>query len=103
MKPDFGATSKDYARHRAGFPDSLFERLATYGIGKPGQCLVDLGTGTGTLARGFARRGCHVIGIDRDEAMLARARRLVPAADYRCATAESTGLPDTSADVVTAG
>ncbi len=28
MKPDFGATAADYARHRAGFPDALFERLA---------------------------------------------------------------------------
>jgi len=74
MNPDFGATSKDYARHRAGFPDSLFERLATFGIGLPGQRIVDLGTGTGTLARGFARRGCRVIGIDISEAMLQAAR-----------------------------
>jgi hypothetical protein len=51
MKPDFGATSEDYARHRAGFPNSLFERLAEHGIGSRGQCIADLGTGTGTLAR----------------------------------------------------
>lgn len=25
---DFGETARDYARHRLGFPDSLFERLA---------------------------------------------------------------------------
>ena len=105
MKPDFGATSKDYARHRAGFPDSLFERLATYGIGKRGQSIVDLGTGTGTLARGFARRGCRVIGIDISEAMLQAARELDAAArvDYRVARAEETGLPDSAFDVVTAG
>ena len=83
MKPDFGATSADYARHRAGFPDSLFERLAAYGIGHARQSIVDLGTGTGTLARGFARRGCRVSGIDIFEAMLKAARGQHGARDGR--------------------
>lgn len=107
MNPDFGATSADYARHRAGFPDSLFERLAAYGIGRHSQSIVDLGTGTGSLARGFARRGCHVIGIDPAEAMLQAARELDAGAgvmvEYRVARAEDTGLPDAAFDVVAAG
>ena len=107
MNPDFGATSSDYARHRAGFPDSLFERLASHDIGVAGQRVVDLGTGTGSLARGFARRGCEVTGIDHSTAMLDAARELDIAAgvtvDYRVASAESTGLPDASCDLVTAG
>jgi SAM-dependent methyltransferase len=107
MKPNFGATSEDYARHRAGFPDSLFERLAAHGIGKHGQSIVDLGTGTGSLARGFARRGCHVIGLDPAEAMLQAARELDASAgvsvEYRVARAEDTGLPDAAFDVVAAG
>ena len=28
MPVDFGRTASDYARHRAGFPEALFERLA---------------------------------------------------------------------------
>ena len=96
MNPDFGLTSKDYARHRAGFPDSLFERLATFGVGIKGQSVVDLGTGTGSLARGFARRDCRVIGIDPAEEMLKAARELDAEAgiqiDYRIARAEATGL-----------
>jgi SAM-dependent methyltransferase len=107
MRIDFGLTASDYARHRAGFPDSLFARLAAFGIGLPGQCVVDLGTGTGTLARGFAKRGCSVIGIDRAEPLLAEARRLDAeagvAVEYRVARAETTGLPAASADVVGAG
>ena len=76
MPIDFGLTSDDYARHRAGFPDELFTRLGTMGIGVSGQRLVDLGTGTGTLARGFARRGCVVTGIDPAPTMLDEAKRL---------------------------
>lgn len=78
MKLDFGLTASDYAKHRAGFPDSLFERLRAFGIGIAGQDVVDLGTGTGALARGFARRGCRVTGIDPSESMLAAARQLRP-------------------------
>ena len=107
MNPDFGLTSKDYARHRAGFPDSLFERLATFGVGIKGQSVVDLGTGTGSLARGFARRDCRVIGIDPAEEMLKAARELDAEAgiqiDYRIARAEATGLDNAAYDIVTAG
>jgi SAM-dependent methyltransferase len=107
MTPDFGATAGDYALHRSGFPDSLFTRLAAFGVGQRGQVLVDLGTGTGTLARGFARRGCSVVGIDPSESMLEQARLLDAAesleTEYRSARAESTGLPDRLADVVSAG
>lgn len=107
MNPDFGQTSEDYARHRAGFPDSLFERLSAYGVGEKDQLVVDLGTGTGSLARGFANRGCNVVGIDPAEKMLNAARELDAKAgirvEYRLAKAESTGLQNASFDIVTAG
>jgi 2-polyprenyl-3-methyl-5-hydroxy-6-metoxy-1,4-benzoquinol methylase len=76
MKPNFGATAQDYARYRAGFPDSLFDRLVKHGIGLAGQNILDLGTGTGSLARGFARRGCQVIGLDPAEPLLAMAQEI---------------------------
>ncbi len=107
MKLDFGRTAHDYAQHRAGFPDSLFERLAQRGIGIAGQAVVDLGTGTGSLARGFALRGCQVIGIDPSHELLTQARALDAEAgvkvDYRERRAEDTGLEERSADVVAAG
>ncbi len=107
LNVDFGATARDYARHRAGFPDSLFHRLARFGIGLPGQVVVDLGTGTGTLGRGLARRHCQVIGVDRSSRLLAEARRLDEeaevAVEYCVALAEAVSLPAGSADVVAAG
>ena len=107
MKIDFGKTAADYGRHRAGFPDALFDRLATFGVGERRQRLLDLGTGTGALARGFARRGCVVTGLDPSAPLLDEARRLDREAgveiSYVIAPAEETGLPDASFDVVSAG
>lgn len=104
---DFGVRAEDYRKYRAGFPDSVFDRLAMFGVGDATQTIVDLGTGTGTLARGFARRGCTVIGVDLDARMIEQARELDIEAevtvDYREARAEATGLPSTSVDVVAAG
>jgi 2-polyprenyl-3-methyl-5-hydroxy-6-metoxy-1,4-benzoquinol methylase len=57
MSVDFGRTAGDYAAYRAGFPDEFFSRLADMNVGLDGQRVVDLGTGTGALARGFARGG----------------------------------------------
>ena len=70
---DFGKTAQDYGRYRAGFPESFFDRLTAMGVGLPGQRLLDLGTGTGTVARGFARRGCIVTGLT-EEALRGRGR-----------------------------
>ncbi|MCH8999378.1 MAG: hypothetical protein IID48_14120 [Proteobacteria bacterium] len=50
MEVDFGRTAADYARHRAGFPEELFKRLAARGIGRAGQRVLDLGSGIGSLA-----------------------------------------------------
>jgi SAM-dependent methyltransferase len=107
MTTNFGAAAADYARFRAGFPDSLFDRLAAFGIGASGETVVDVGTGTGTLARGFAQRGCKVIGIDPDDRLLDQARQLDQTAsvtiDYKIGYAEAIPLADDIADVVSAG
>jgi SAM-dependent methyltransferase len=104
---DFGRTALDYATHRAGFPDALFDRLRAFGIGIAGQRLLDLGSGTGTLARGFARRGAVVTAIDVSSEMLAQAADLDAEAGVHVAKvvapAEATGLPPGAFDVVTAG
>ncbi len=107
MTVEFGKTAEDYARHRAGFPKSLFDRFATFGIGRAGQEVVDVGTGTGTVARNFALRGCRVVGIDPSPEMTDQARQLDAQAgvhvDYRAGTAEATGLTGGGYDVFSAG
>jgi SAM-dependent methyltransferase len=104
---DFGLTAEDYAAHRAGFPDALFDRLAGLGVPIGGAAVLDLGTGTGTLARGFARRGARVTGLDPAAPLLEQARRLDAEAgvtiEYRVGRAEQTGLPAGAFDIVAAG
>ncbi|MEE8501127.1 MAG: class I SAM-dependent methyltransferase [Kiloniellales bacterium] len=107
MKIDFGRTAEDYGRHRAGFPDALFDRLGAFGLNGPGLRVVDLGTGTGSLARGFARRGAEVVGLDPSRDLMAEARRLDGEAGVRIAyvvgRAERTGLAGGAFDLVAAG
>src|ERR1043166_524297 len=96
MDIDFGKTAQDYGRYRAGFPDDLFMRLAKFGVGVASQRVLDLGTGTGTLARGFARRGCTVTGLDPSVPLTEEAKRLDEEANvtirYVIAKAEQTRL-----------
>ncbi len=103
---DFGKTAGDYARHRAGYPDWLFERLMRAGLARPGMRALDLATGTGYLGRGLAQRGLRVTGLDISAEMIAAARDLDAVAgvtlDYVQGKAEKTGLPDAGCDLVTA-
>ncbi len=107
MEVDFGVTAQDYARYRPGFPDAFFQRIEALGIGRPGQRVLDLGTGTGALARPLARRGCRVTGLDHSAPLLRQARALDAAAgvsvEYVAGRAEATGLPPGAFDAVTAG
>jgi SAM-dependent methyltransferase len=103
---DWGRTSDDYASFRPGPPESFFRRLAALGVGLAGQRILDLGTGTGVLARKFAGEGAVVTGIDASANQIAAARRLAAAERldirFACASAEATGLPAASFDAITA-
>jgi len=104
---NFGTVAGDYAHYRPGFPEAFFDCIARAGVSTAGQRVLDLGTGTGSLARGFAARGAFVVGLDPSLEMLQEAVVLTRAAGLRVhyirAVAEAIGLMDDAFDVVCAG
>lgn len=65
--------------------------------------LLDIGTGSGLFAEGFAKRGLSVAGIDANREMVEAAREFVPEGDFRQAEAESLPYPDEAFDLAFMG
>ncbi len=103
---DWGKTSAEYAKFRDIYPDEYYNLLVDYGLGISGQNCLDIGTGTGVLPRNMYKYGASWVGADITKEQIEWAKRL--SADegksikYVTATAENTGLPANSFDIVTA-
>lgn len=106
--PDWSRTSGDYARHRQGFPPRFYEMIAREGLFAPGMRVLDIGTGTGTVARALAARGAEVLGLDTARGQVEAARRLAAEeglsgrARFEEGLAERTGQADEAFDLVVA-
>lgn len=104
---NWGRTSTDYARFRQGYPGSFFDTLSSLGVGCPTQEILDLGTGTGVLARAFAARGASVVGVDISAEQIEQARKLAASqgvsVEFHAMAAEQIDYPPATFDVVSAG
>lgn len=69
---------------------------------RTGHRILDVGTGTGTVAAEAHARGVDVVGVDFSDAMLAEARRAVPGVEFHSAPADRLPYPDESFDAVVA-
>jgi ubiquinone/menaquinone biosynthesis C-methylase UbiE len=69
-----------YDRYRLGYPRRLLTRVAALAGLQPGDPVLDLGTGTGMLAIGFAGLGMAVTALDPEPEMLAAAAKAAGAA-----------------------
>lgn len=102
---DFGKTSKYYAKYRDIYPNELFEKLLSIGVGLRGTNWLDLGTGTGVLPRALARYGANIIATDISENQIIEARELSKDFDnieYKICSAEKTELESDYFDAITA-
>jgi SAM-dependent methyltransferase len=75
MAEAFGADAERYDRARPSYPADLVQRILA---ASPGRDVLDVGSGTGIVARQFQAVGATVLGVDPDARMadLARQRGL---------------------------
>lgn len=95
----FSDRAGDYARHRPTYPAPAID-ASLDGLGDPARLEVaDVGAGTGISARLIAERGPRVTAIEPNDAMRAAGAPHTNVR-WRAATAEASGLPDGSVDLV---
>lgn len=95
-----------YADGRPSYPDQVLEQLTPLPAASGPRVVADIGSGTGLLAAVSLRAGHRVFGVEPNPAMRAAAEAAL--ADYDdfvsvAGTAEQTGLPAASIDLITVG
>jgi SAM-dependent methyltransferase len=66
MAESFGVDAERYDRTRPSYPDALVARIVA---ASPGRDVLDVGCGTGIVARQFQAAGCRVLGVEPDPRM----------------------------------
>lgn len=102
-KPDsvsrFANRAQSYAAFRPSYPREAIDAVLA-GLGDPSRLTIaDVGAGTGISSRLFAQRGADVIAIEPNARMQSQAE-FHPGIRWSEGTAQQTGLPDASVDVV---
>jgi len=103
----FATTVALYEELRTPYPPAFFREVAQRLALTKAQALIDLGTGPGLLALGFAPYVGRITGVDPEPAMLAAARKAAERAsqDLTLIAGKAEDLPDDIGrfDVVTIG
>ena len=104
---DFGKTSESYARFRDIYPESMYEKLIAFGIGKEGQHILDLGSGTAVLPINLYHTGAHFTATDIAAEQVEYGKKLASEKGmdnitFKVCSAEDTGFDDSTFDAVTA-
>lgn len=103
----FDGRARDYDRYRERYDAKEILALLREWTGlKPEWLIADIGAGTGMVADVFLANGNHVIAVEPNAEMRAACARLHQGEaklEVRDGTAEATGLPDASVDMVANG
>ena len=66
----FNQFAGDYDRHRPVYPNKLIDRVCELAGLAPGDCVLELGCGSGQLTRALVARGLNVTALDPGERMI---------------------------------
>jgi len=101
---DWGRASLDYAKYRDIYPLEFYERIIRLGLCTKGQCVLDLGTGTGVLPRNMYKYGAKFTATDISENQIKYAKKLSNGMDidYIVSSAENLDFEENRFDVITA-
>ena len=103
---DWGFTSQQYAKYRDIYPQELYDRLRELGVAADGTSWLDIGCGTGILPQNMYNPKADITGVDISDKQIDYARLKASEngwnINYIVSPAESTGLPDSSFDCITA-
>lgn len=98
----FESDASRYEQLRPGYPEPILDVILQARDVPRAPRVVDLGAGTGKLSQALHARGAHVTAVDTGEALLQVLAENTPDITTVLAPAEQTGLPENSADLVTA-
>ena len=104
-KDRFTDRVEDYVRARPSYPSALVGDLAAAGALFPGAVVADIGSGTGISSELFLAPGYAVVAVEPNAPMRAAAEAALaryPHFRSRPGSAEATGLPSASVDLVVA-
>ena len=103
---DFGKVSDEYSKYRDIYPKSMYKKLISFGIGKKGQQILDLGSGTAVLPINLYHTGADFTATDISENQVAYGQKLAQQKNmninFKVCSAENTGFNDNQFDIVTA-
>ena len=101
----FSRKVADYLKSRPDYPAALLDALESLD-GMPARAIIaDIGSGTGLLTRSLLARGHTVHALEPNEEMRRAAEQMLngnPGFISNAGSAEQTGLPDRSVDLITA-
>lgn len=101
----FSDRVENYAKHRPGYPPEVLELFEAEMELTEDSVIADIGSGTGISSCIFLENGNEVYGVEPNAKMRASAERILSRFDkFRSVdgTAEATGLPGRSMDIVVA-
>lgn len=102
----FSDRVENYIKYRPSYPSELVDFLEQNGHLSRGAVIADIGSGTGKLSEVFLEQGFPIIGIEPNRDMrLAAESLLIDYSKFESVdgTAETTGLPKSSCDLIICG